>query len=117
MALRFACNCSRGLRILTWAVLVLSFSASFSSSEAGYCDTSFDVRAARIRWANARQSEPNSEDPGRACRAYGNQFYEAVEARQAVFDCKLGAERQKDIEILDSEIEAFNNLIAARCGT
>jgi hypothetical protein len=85
--------------------------------EARYCGQSLDFRAARIRWANARQSGPSSEDPGQICRAYGNQFYEAVEARQAVSECKVGLERQKDIEILDVEIEAFNNLIATHCGT
>jgi hypothetical protein len=75
------------------------------------------VGTARTRWANARQGGPSSEDTDQICRAYGNQFYEAVEARQAVSECKTGVERLKEIEILDAEIEAFNNLVATHCGT
>jgi hypothetical protein len=75
------------------------------------------MEAARTRWANARQGGPSSENADQICRAYGSQFYEAVEARQAVSECKPGLERQKDIEILDAEIETFNNLIATYCGT
>jgi hypothetical protein len=89
MAPRFAWNCSRGLRTLALAVFFMYVFASFSSLEALYCGPSLDVRAARIRWANARQSEPSSKDP-QVCRTYGNQFYEAVEARQAVSECKVG---------------------------
>ena len=115
--LRFASNRSRGLRTLSCAVLILSFFAPISSLEAWYCGRSFDVQAARIRWANARQSGPSAEDRDQICLAYGNQFYQAVEARQAVSRCEGGVERQKHIEILDAEIEAFNNLIATQCGT
>jgi hypothetical protein len=71
----------------------------------------------RIRWANARQSGMSSEDREQICVAYGNQFYEAVEARQAVSQCEVRGERQKHIEILNAEIQAFNNLIATHCGT
>jgi hypothetical protein len=117
MVPRFAWNCSRGLRTLTCAALILSVFSCFSSLEARYCGRSVDVGAARIRWATARQGGPSSEDADQICRAYGNQFYEAVEARQAVSECKSGIERQKDIETLDAEIEAFNNLIATYCGT
>ena len=116
MVPRFAWNCSRGLGTLSGVVFVLAFFTSFSSLEAGYCGPSFDLRAARIRWANARQSQPSSEDSNQICSVYGNQFYEAVEARQVVSECKVGGERQKDIQVLDAEIEAFN-LIASRCRT
>jgi hypothetical protein len=117
MVLRFAWNRSRGLRTLSCAVLILSFFAQVSSLEAWYCGRSFDFQAARIRWANARQSCPSAEDRDQICLAYGNQFYQAVEARQAVSQCEGEIERQKHIEILDAEIEAFNGLIATHCGT
>src|ERR1700730_13980674 len=111
MVLRFAWNRSRGLRTLSCAVLILSFFAQVSSLEAWYCGRSFDFQAARIRWANARQSGPSADDRDQISLAYGNQFYQAVEVRQAVSQCEGGIERQKQIEILDAEIEAFNNLI------
>jgi len=70
----------------------------------------------RIRWTNVRQSRPTSEEADQICRAYFNQFYEAVQARQAVSEC-AGGGQQKAVEMLDGEIEAFNNLIATYCGT
>jgi hypothetical protein len=41
---------------------------------------------------------------------------DAVTARQAASICEVGSERQRDIDLLDSEIDAFNDLIAAHCG-
>jgi hypothetical protein len=118
MVPQFAWNCSRRLRTLICALLIASLSGSFSNLEAGYCGQSLDdFRAARIRWANTRQTAPRSEEPAQICRAYGNEFYEAVEARHAVSQCEGGAARQKDIDALDAEIEAFNSLIAIHCGT
>jgi len=39
-----------------------------------------------------------------------------VTARQAASVCEDGSDRQRDLDLLDSEIDAFNNLIAAQCG-
>jgi hypothetical protein len=100
MVPRFAWNRSRGLRTLMCAVLILSFFVPVSNSEAWYCGRSLDSQAARIRWANALQSGTSSEDRDQICVAYGNQFYEAVEARQAVSQCEVGGERQKHIEVV-----------------
>jgi hypothetical protein len=111
-----AWNSSWGVRTLVCAILILVFFAPVSKSEARYCGQPFDVQAARIRWTNARQSRPTSEEADQVCRAYFNQFYEAVQARQAVSEC-AGGGQQKDVEMLDGEIEAFNNLIATYCGT
>ena len=76
-----------GAAYLVCAVLILLFFAPVSKLEARYCGQPFDVQAARIRWTNARQSRPRSEEPDQICRAYFNQFYEAVQARQAVSEC------------------------------
>jgi hypothetical protein len=105
-----------GARTLLCAILILVFFAPVSKSEVRYCGQPFDVQAARIRWTNARQSRPTSEEADQICRAYFNQFYEAVQARQAVSECAGGGE-QKDAEMPDGQIEAFNNLIATYCGT
>ena len=40
------------------------------------------------------------------CRAYFNQFYEAVQARQAVSEC-TGRGRQNDVKMLDGKIETL----------
>ena len=43
-------------------------------------------------------------------------FISTVTARQAASVCENGIDRQQDLDLLDSEIDAFNNLIAAQCG-
>jgi len=40
-----------------------------------------------------------------------------VKARQATSIREDGIDRQRALEILDVEIDAFNNLIASQCGT
>jgi hypothetical protein len=49
------------------------------------------------------------------CRAYGKNFYEAVEVRQAAALCEDSAVRKRNLDTLDAEIDAFNNLIAVQC--
>jgi hypothetical protein len=39
-----------------------------------------------------------------------------VTARQAVSICRDHIDHQRDLALIDSEIDAFNNLIAAQCG-
>ncbi len=56
-----------------------------------------------------------SADTRKICRAYGTHFYEAVEARQAASLCEDAINRQRNLEVLDAEIDAFNSLIAAQC--
>jgi hypothetical protein len=57
-------------------------------------------------------------DPGHKeenCRSYATTFFEAVTARQAASVCKHGIDRERILESLDFEIEAFNDLIATVC--
>jgi hypothetical protein len=85
-----AWNSSWGVRILVCAILIVVFFAPVSKSEARYCGQPFDIQAARIRWTKVRQSRPTSEEADQICRAYFNQFYEAVQARQAASECAGG---------------------------
>jgi len=49
------------------------------------------------------------------CRPYATNFVEALTARQAASFCKDGIDRERILESLDFEIEAFNDLIATVC--
>jgi hypothetical protein len=49
------------------------------------------------------------------CRSYSSNFFEAVVARRAVSFCRDGVDRQRTLELLDSDIDALNDLIAAQC--
>ena len=44
-------------------------------------------------------------------------FYESVATRQAAMTCARNADVDPDIGALDSEINAFNNLLSAKCGS
>jgi hypothetical protein len=51
------------------------------------------------------------------CRAYAASFYESVTLRQAAALCERGADQARNLVVLDSEIDAFNNLLATKCGS
>ena len=103
------------LRVAAFLIALLPIAVPVSKAEAPYCGQAFDVAAARTRWAVARQSSVDPAHYDETCRAYGNQFFEAVTARQTASNCEGGDKRQQILEVLDAEIDAFNNLIAARC--
>ena len=50
-----------------------------------------------------------------SCRAYSRVFWEAVNTRYVAWTCEDGEDRQRDLALLDADIDAFNNLIAAHC--
>ena len=79
------------------------------------CSQLSDLSTARLRWAAVRKS---SVDPGHSeesCRSYRSNFFEAVTTRQAASFCRDGADRSRTLDLLDTEIEAFNDLIATQC--
>jgi len=87
-----------------------------AGADASNCGQASELAAARMRWAAVRQSRVDAANHEKSCRAYGIHFYEAVTARQAVATCKDGIGRQPVLDVIDSEIATFNNLIAAQCG-
>ena len=103
------------LRIAMFAIALVVIPATASKVEAS-CNQASQVAAARVRWAAARQSSVDPAHYDESCRANGNLFFEAVKARQATAICEDGIDRQRALEILDGEIDAFNNLIASQCG-
>ena len=87
-----------------------------AGAEASNCGQAAELSAARARWAAVRQRRGDTTSNEKSCRAYSIHFYEAVTVRQAVSACKDGVGRQPPLDVLDAEIDAFNNLIAAQCG-
>jgi hypothetical protein len=103
------------LRIVIFAIALLIIPATGSKVDASYCGQVSELAAARLRWAATRESRADPAHNEKSCRALGNHFYEAVEARQAASVCDEGIDRQRYLDVLDAEIDAFNNLIAAQC--
>jgi len=103
------------LRIAIFAITLLITPGTASKADTSYCGQGSDLAAARLRWAAARQSRVDPAQSEQKCHAYRIHFYDAVTARQASFICENGSDRQRVLDLLDSEIDAFNNLIAAQC--
>jgi hypothetical protein len=100
--------------VILASALLLNGTADAATS---YCGRASDLAAARSRWATVRQVPVDPARKEAHCRAYGVNFYEAVTVRQAAASCNDGLDRRRDIAFIDSEIEAFNDLIATRCGS
>jgi tartrate dehydratase beta subunit/fumarate hydratase class I family protein len=81
------------------------------------CKQVFDAAAARARVAVVRHNGIDGVQSEESCRAYANQFFEAVKARQAAAICEDGLDHQRDLELLDAGIEAVNNLVASQCSS
>ena len=72
-----------------------------------------DIDASRARLTTV-QSQSADADKEKACRAYAASFYESVTLRQAAASRVDGA---RVMAALDSVINAFNDLLATRCGS
>jgi hypothetical protein len=104
------------LRIIISLAALLLYPVTAANADKSYCGPASELATARLRWEAARRSSTDPALREKNCRAYAIQFYEAVTARQAVSVCPRGIDHQRELRLLDSEIDAFNNLIAAQCG-
>jgi hypothetical protein len=80
---------------------------------ASECESIKDINASRLRWEMVRSRPAKATDSEKICRAYAASFYESVSLRLAAARC-VGSER--NLTALDSEINAFNDLLAKKCG-
>ena len=69
------------------------------------------------RRAAVRESRVDPSHSEESCRSYRSNFFEAVTTRQAASICRDGVDRSRTLELLDTEIEAFNDLIATQCSS
>ena len=102
------------LRIIVLAIAFLANATTISTAQAA-CGQGSEIAAARVRWASIRQHSPDIGRTQESCRAYSNIFLEAVQRRHLASICEEGATRQRDLELLDADIDSFNDLIAAHC--
>lgn len=87
--------------------------ASTISAVASECMSRRDIDASRARWAPLLSQTANVIDKEKTCRAYATSFYESVTLRQAAARC---ADGERNLALIDSEINAFNDLISTKCG-
>jgi hypothetical protein len=104
------------LLVIVFVIALLLDPARTAGSELSDCRQLSDFSAARLRWAAVRKAGVGPDQTAKNCRSYGTNFFEAVMARQAASFCGDEINRRRILELLDSEIDAFNDLIAAQCG-
>ncbi len=102
------------LRIIILCMALLLDPAMVSGAESD-CSQPSQLSAAQLRWAALRKGRVDSAHNDENCRAYGTNFFDAVMARHTASFCRDGIDRQRTLELLDAEIKAFNDLIAAQC--
>ena len=73
-----------------------------------------DVNAALAVSATVHGKSANAADNEKTCHAYAASFYESVMRRQAAAGRVDGA---RMLTALDSVINAFNDLLATKCGS
>ena len=94
-------------------VALAAINASQPSAVAVECTSIKDIDASRSRWELLRSQTTKAVDREKTCSAYAASFYESVALRQAVVNCAAGG---RNLAVLDSEINAFNDLLATKCG-
>jgi len=98
------------------AVLIASaaINASTIPALAAECTSNKDIDAFCTRWPTEQSQPASAEGREKSCRAYAASFYESVMLRQIAANRVDGA---RVLAALDSVIEAFNDLLANKCGS
>jgi hypothetical protein len=103
------------IRVGAFLMVLMIAPAMAGKVDANYCAQAPDVTAARLRSALALQQNTRSQKDD-SCRVYRSKFYEAAVTRQNVTHCEQDDIRQHALQVIDAEINAFNDLIATHCG-
>jgi hypothetical protein len=97
------------------AILIASaaINASTIPAVAAECTSIKHVGTSCARLATVNSKQVDAADNEKICRAYAASFYESVMLRQASASRVDGASA---LAALDSVINAFNDLLATKCG-
>ena len=88
--------------------------AAAGKVDVNYCAQAPDVVAARLRSVLTLQQNtglPKDDN----CHVYRSEFYEAAVTRQNITHCEQDDIRQHALQVIDAEINMFNDLIATHC--
>jgi hypothetical protein len=103
------------LRIVILSIAIVLASAIARAADMSGCNQLSHLSSARIRWAALRKSRPDPVHKEESCLSYRSNYFEAVMTRHEASFCAGVVNRQRVLELLDSEIEALNDLIATQC--
>ena len=103
------------LRIVILAIAILLDPAMAAAADTSGCSQLSNLSSARLRWAAVRKSRADPVHKEESCLSCRANYFEAVMTRHEASFCAGVIDRQRVLELLDSEIEALNDLIATRC--
>lgn len=101
------------MRRIIVLIVLAAINASTIPAVAAESTSNKDIDATRTRSATVRSEPDNTADNEKACRAYAASFYEPVTLRQAA---ARYADSARTLALLDSVINAFDELLATKCG-
>ena len=102
------------MRKITVLIASALINASTIPGPAAESTSNKDVNPALAVSATVHGKAANAADNEKTCRAYAASFYEFVMQRQAAAGRVDGA---RVLTALDSVIDAFNDLLATKCGS
>ena len=100
------------MRRLLVLIASVAINASTLPAVAAECTSIKDIDASRSRWELLRSQTVKAVDREKVCSVYAASFYESVTLRQAAASCAAG---ERNLAVLDIEINAFNDLLATKC--
>ena len=80
-----------------------------AGSETSGCTLVSNLSTASLRWAAVRKNHVDPAHNEEDCCSYATNFLRGGDARRAASFCKAGIDRGRILELIDSEIEAFND--------
>ena len=89
--------------------------ASPAPAAAASCERSLADALAGVEAMQSRVKRLGSAAGPAACNATRLYFLEMVKARALTAQCKDGADRERDLDRLDADVEHINTAIAERC--
>jgi hypothetical protein len=102
------------IRLTTFVASVAVYLAA-TPGHASQCPSSGSSAFSRSGWAATHKRLPGPTDHESACRALAAALAESVLARHSAAACTAESGPHPDLEALDKEINAFNDLFAAEC--
>jgi hypothetical protein len=101
------------MRRIAALIVSAAINATTIPAVAAECTSNKGIDASCARSASVQSQPANAADKEKSCRAYVASFYESVMLRQAAANRIDGA---RVLAAIDSVINAFNDLLATKCG-
>ncbi|WFU82443.1 hypothetical protein QA645_06775 [Bradyrhizobium sp. CIAT3101] len=101
------------MRRIAVLIAFAAINASTIPASAAECPSNKGIGGSCASLATVQSQPANAIDKEKTCRAYAASFYESVVLRRAAADRVDGAQV---LVALDSVINAFNDLLATKCG-